>query len=204
MVAPAIPIVVGAGAWAYRIYRVYRATRAVEAAAATARAAQAAQLARAAAAAKALAQAKAREDPCEECRNPCAHLACGAPGSAYRGGAHGCVGKADNKIGPSGSIHSHHTPADVYSPLPRPVGPAIQMRDVDHRLTSSYGSKVHGPSYQPQRAALARGQTMQALLMDAAEVRAIAAQTGDPTRYDDALRQMFLYANCLKQNGLMK
>ncbi|MQW87762.1 hypothetical protein [Sinorhizobium saheli] len=142
---------------------------------------------------------------CATCaQNPCAELACGAPGSKYRGGAHGCVGLADNKLGPSGTIHSHHVPADHYSPLPRAVGPAIQMEAQDHYASSSYGSKVHGPPYAAQRAMLARGQTMQALMMDAAEVRVIAARSGNPTKYDEAIAQMFAYANCLRQNGIIK
>lgn len=142
---------------------------------------------------------------CATCpQNPCAHLACGVPGSRFRGGAHGCVGEAANKIGKPRTIHSHHTPADHYSTLPRPVGPAIQMEDTDHYATSSYGSKVHGPPYQAQRGMLARGQTMQALMMDALEVKAIAAASGDPTKYDAAIAQMLAYANCLRQNGIIR
>ncbi|WP_117190266.1 hypothetical protein [Rhizobium terrae] len=141
---------------------------------------------------------------CATCaQNPCAHLACGAPGP-YRGGAHGCVGLPENKTGTSGTIHSHHTPADHYSPLPRPVGPAIQMDANDHYATSSYGSKVHGAPYAVQRGMLARGQTMQAILMDAQEVRAIAARSGDPTKYDAAIQQMLAYANCLRQHGIIR
>lgn len=142
---------------------------------------------------------------CATCaQNPCAELACGVPGSKYRGGAHGCVGVAENKIGDKGTIHSHHMPADAYSPLARPVGPSIQMLDVDHRLTSSYGSKVHGPPYAPQRTALASGQTMQAIRMDIRNARNVAAAQGDPTRYDDAIDQMMRYALCLKENGIIQ
>ena len=140
-------------------------------------------------------------------QTPCAAYACGTPGTAsspYRGGAHGCVGDSGNKFFGDGAIHSHHTPADHYSPLPRPVGPAIQMSAADHRLTSSYGSRVHGPQYAAQRTALAQGQTMRALAMDAAEARAIATAQGDPTRYDAAIAQMMVYARCLQTHGIIR
>ncbi|MFC3969652.1 hypothetical protein ACFOVS_16185, partial [Rhizobium lemnae] len=114
----------------------------------------------------------------------------------------GCMtGTADTR---GDRLDSHHMPADTYSPLARPVGPSIQMLDVDHRLTSSYGSKVHGTSYAPQRAALASGQTMQAIRMDIRNARNIAAAQGDPTRYDDAIDQMMRYALCLKENGIIQ
>ena len=142
---------------------------------------------------------------CATCpQNPCAHLACGVPGSQYRGGAHGCVGRPGNKTSGGGAIHSHHAPADAYSPLPRPVGPAIQMTAADHRATSSYGSRVHGPQYAAQRQALAGGHVMRALVMDAAEARAIARASGDPARYDQAIAQMMAYANCLRQHGIIR
>ena len=61
---------------------------------------------------------------CARCaQNPCAYLACGVPGSTYRGGAHGCMTDTPETLGDG--LDSHHMPADSKSPLPRPVGPAI-------------------------------------------------------------------------------
>jgi hypothetical protein len=79
MVLPAIPVIVGAATWGYRLYQGYRvvrtaqtaatAARAAQAAAAAAQARRAAQLAQAAAQAQSLAQSRARDEPCEDC--PC-------------------------------------------------------------------------------------------------------------------------------------
>jgi hypothetical protein len=132
---------------------------------------------------------------CKTCPPACAYLACGIPGTKYRGGADGCMTK------PTGDgKDSHHMPADAYSPLkPRAAGPAIQMDPLDHQATTSYGGRVHGPLYAPQRALLARGQTMAALLMDVAEVKAAFG-----SKYDGAIGQMMLYAACLKKNGIIQ
>jgi len=211
MVLPAIPVIVGAGVWGYRLFQGYRAVRAAQTVAAAGRAAQvaaaaaraqrAAALAKAAQQAQTLSQSKAREEPCDDCGDPCAHLACGKPGSKYRGGAHGCVGLPANKPRRDGSIHSHHMPADKYSPLPRPAGPAIQMEDTDHRQTASYGSRVHGPPYSKQRSDLQAGHTMDAIYLDIVDARRVAAQAGDPTRYDEAIGQMMAYARCPEEQG---
>jgi hypothetical protein len=142
---------------------------------------------------------------CATCaKNPCAELACGVKDSRYRGGAYGCVGQAENKTGGPGDIHAHHTPAKAYSPLPEPAGPAVQIDRRDHYDTASYGGKVHGPSYLPQRTALGRGQTMLAIGMDVADLKAIAAKSGNPSKYDDAINQMMAYALCLKKHGIIQ
>lgn len=139
---------------------------------------------------------QATTDTCTDCDDPCQHLACGVPGSTYRGGAHYCTQEP--------GFHSHHMPAKRYSSLAEPAGPAIQMDRTDHYLTASYGGGVHGARYAPQRAALANGQTMAAIMMDVADVKAIAAAQGQPGKYDGAIAQMLAYANCLKQNGLIQ
>ncbi len=187
----AVPAVINGAAWGWRAFQVARAARA------------AAQIARATAQAQALSQSKAREEPCDDCENPCAHLACGVPGSTYRGGAHGCVGLAANKVPADGSIHSHHMPADRYSPLARPLGPAIQMKREDHYDTASYGSRVHGGTYATQRALLRQGKVYAAFKLDVADARRIAAQQGDPLRYEGAIQQATAYAECLKKHGLI-
>lgn len=100
-------------------------------------------------------------------------------------------------------LDSHHMPANSQSPLPTPVGPAIQMDPVDHRMTASYGGGVNGPRYAPQRALLARGQTYAAFMLDVADARAVAAAQGNPTKYDGAIAQATAYASCLKRNGII-
>lgn len=140
---------------------------------------------------------------CARCaQNPCAYLACGIPGSTYRGGAHGCMTGTPETLGDE--LDSHHMPADSKSPLPRPVGPAIQMDPVDHRLTASYGGGVNGPGYALQNGFLARGQTYSAFLADVLDARRVATFQGDPTKYDAAIAQATAYAECLKRNGIMK
>ena len=208
----AAPWVIRGAIWGVRAIQASRAAsaataaaRAAQAAAASQRAQQtAAAVARAAAGAQALSRTKAREEPCDDCENPCAHLACGVPGSTYRGGAHGCVGSPANKTPADGSIHSHHMPADRCSPLARPLGPAIQMKKEDHYSTASYGSRVHGPTYATQRALLQQGKVYAAFRLDVADARRIAAQQGDPTRYEGAIQQATAYADCLKKQGLIR
>jgi hypothetical protein len=141
---------------------------------------------------------KAIAKVCTSCPPPCAHLGCGIPGAAYRGGAHGCMAlpTGDGK-------DSHHMPADSVSPVPRSMGPSIQMDPADHRMTASYGGRVNGPTYAAQRAALSRGQSYAAFLMDVADAKRVAALSGDPSKYDGAIAQATLYASCLKKHGFM-
>lgn len=149
------------------------------------------------------AEAKASPIACATCsQNPCAALACGTKGAKYRGGAHGCMTGTPETVGDG--LDSHHMPADSVSTLNRQVGPAIQMDPADHRKTNSYGGSVNGPRYAAQRGMVARGQTMAALMMDVADVKAIAAGTGNPTKYDGAIAQMLSYAQCLKQNRIIQ
>ena len=140
---------------------------------------------------------------CVGCSHPCAHLKCGVPGSRYRGGSHGCVSIPNNKLGQSGSLHGHHMPADKYSPIPTNTAPAIQMERADHYNTAAYGQKVHGPSYSAQRALLAKGKSYSAFLLDVADAKRVAAASGNPSKYDAAIAQATLYAQCLKKHGLM-
>jgi len=149
------------------------------------------------------ADAKAKAITCATCeQNPCAKYACGVPGSKYRGGAHGCMtGTPETK---GDELDSHHMPAKSKSPLNPNVSPAIQMRPADHAKTASYGGKVNGIDYAPQRALLAEGQTMAAIMLDARDVKDIAVAAGDPTRYDAAIIQMLAYARCLQANGIIR
>jgi hypothetical protein len=142
-------------------------------------------------------------EACATCKeNPCAALACGIPGSKYRGGAHGCMTGTGETTGDG--LDSHHMPARSKSPLHPAVGPAIQMDPADHAQTASFRGKVNGPSYAPQRALLAQGKTYAAFVLDAADARRIAMASGDPTKYDGAIAQATAYATCLKKNGIIQ
>ncbi|MFA5539381.1 MAG: hypothetical protein WCZ72_03680 [Gemmobacter sp.] len=134
---------------------------------------------------------------CATCdRNPCAHLANGAPnGTPYRGGAHGAM------RGPVGDgLESHHTPAAAASYLHREVGPAIQMDPADHYRTASHARMPGSRQYiAAQRTAVQGGNFLAASVMDIADIR---AKFGD--KYDAAILQMELYTACLKANGIIR
>jgi hypothetical protein len=135
--------------------------------------------------------------------NPCAQYACGNPGSKYRGGMHGCMtGTPETK---GDSLQSHHTPARDVSPLPDDVGPAIQMDPADHQQTGSWGSGANAQTYRmTQESFINGGNFMGAVGMDVMDVQGVANKAGTPGKYDDALAQMVIYANCLKRYGIVK
>ncbi len=127
----------------------------------------------------------------------CAALACVPTPSKYRGGAHGCT-----KLPTGDGKDSHHMPADSVTAMPRDMGPAIQMDPADHRMTASYGgTSVYR---ERQRALVSSGRGMEAFLMDVADVKRIAAMSGDPTKYDAAIAQATAYAVCLQAHGLLR
>jgi hypothetical protein len=132
----------------------------------------------------------------EEDRNPCAKYACGVPGSKYRGGAHGCT-----KLPVRDNLDSHHTPARAASYLSDDEGPAIQMDPADHARTAS--NSRSGPGYMnyiaTQTALVDSGNFMSAVAMDVADI-----ESKFPGKYEAAIAQMLLYANCLKQYGLVR
>ena len=141
---------------------------------------------------------------CATCAaNPCAYLACGLPGSQYRGGAHGCLRDPSTKSGPGRSIHSHHMPANAVSPL-GDATPAIHMDYADHVSSASFGSKVFGPGYAIQRSLASQGRVFEAFMLDAGNASAIAAATGQAGKYDGAIAQATAYASCLKTHGIIR
>ncbi|MBK8456231.1 MAG: hypothetical protein IPL47_03255 [Phyllobacteriaceae bacterium] len=147
--------------------------------------------------AKAKDKAGTTTDDCATCKNPCAHLACGAPGSKYRGGAHGCMTGTPSTKGDG--LDSHHMPADSVSSLNREAGPAIQMDPRDHRMTNSYGrSPATNGTLAAQRQMITSGNFIAAQAIDVAEVMAKF-----PGKYDAAIAQMEAYTACLKKNGLI-
>jgi hypothetical protein len=48
------------------------------------------------------------------------------------------------------------------------------------------------------------GNFMGAVGMDVMDVQGVANKAGTPGKYDDALAQMVIYANCLKRYGIVK
>ncbi|MFM2388470.1 MAG: hypothetical protein RLZZ437_25 [Pseudomonadota bacterium] len=115
-----------------------------------------------------------------------------ASGVQYVGGPH-------NGVRAPG-YESHHTPPRQTGGYTAGKGPAIQMDVTDHQATQTFDNK---PGNQRQRT-LANGSKagfMAAILSDVADVRAIAAASGDPTKYDTAIGMMLAYATCLNGEG---
>jgi hypothetical protein len=133
--------------------------------------------------------------------DPCKHLRNGDPNGPgkYRGGAHG------ETKGPTGDgLDSHHTPAAQANELgdgpARDDAPAIQMEKPDHQETISYGSGPKARKYRLDQAQLIKdGKLLDAVNMDIEDVKKIAADAGDPHRYDQAIKEMKAYADCLQK-----
>lgn len=125
-------------------------------------------------------------------QNPCAALACGIPGSKYRGGTYFCT--------KGGMTQSHHTPAQSVSYLPAGAGPAIQMDPADHAQTLSYGNSLASATYRSAQSGLiSSGNFMGAIAMDVADVKGHFG-----SKYDSGIAQMLAYAECLKKNGFVR
>jgi hypothetical protein len=137
------------------------------------------------------------DEVCISCAVACQALACGVPGSPYRGGADWCM-KQPGK-------HSHHMPAkDAYNKLPPgagflpdALGPAIQMDPGDHLLTAS---NPFGPYYKTayayraaQSVAIASGNFVAAQFSDVGDV-----ESKFPGKYTAAIAQMTAYTACMK------
>ncbi|MGE4483452.1 hypothetical protein [Acidocella sp.] len=138
-------------------------------------------------------------EPCVECdEDPCAHLRKGNGTGKYRGGAHG------ETKGPTGDgLDSHHTPAASANKMGggpnKDDGPAIQMEPVDHRSTASYGRSPAAMAYQEKQAQLIKdGKLLDAAKMDIEDVKKIAERSGDPHKYDEAIKEMQRYVECLQ------
>jgi hypothetical protein len=137
--------------------------------------------------------------------DPCKHLRSGDPNGPgkYRGGAHG------ETKGPTGDgLDSHHTPAAQANELgggpARDDAPAIQMEPEDHADTASYGSSEEAKAYRLSQTRLVKeGKLLEAAQMDIDDIKKVAAASGDPHKYDQALNEMKSYADCL-QNQINK
>lgn len=128
----------------------------------------------------------------------CATCGCAAlanppavPGSPYRGGAHVFMQQP--------GLESHHMPPDMASPLPKDMGPAIQMDERDHYGTPSFGRNRFTPFMRSQGQLANTGQFMAAFAIDAAAVRARF-----PGKYDAAIAQAMAYGSCLQASGLVR
>jgi hypothetical protein len=139
-----------------------------------------------------------RLSKCKGCKklddkvNPCQFMGRGNPlGSGpYRGGSYNGTKKS--------GMEAHHIPADSsYPPGTINSGqmPAIQMDPTDHMRTASHGSQPGSAAYRnAQNALIKSGNTLGALAMDIADIK---AKFGD--KYDEAIAEATAYAACLKK-----
>jgi hypothetical protein len=92
----------------------------------------------------------------------------------------------------------HHMPSNASSPLPKNDGPAIQMDLSDHKSTSSWGSSQAAQDYRDGIASmLSNNNWRDAMAIEIRDVRRVASQAGDITKYNQAIRQMLDYARKL-------
>jgi hypothetical protein len=130
---------------------------------------------------------------------PCDHLRQGNGKGPYRGGAHNKTSKPVND-----QKDSHHVPADDVSPLARKDGPAIQMDPNDHKQTLSRGSGTDNVNHRAMiEELLKNGEWRKAMAIELQDIRDIAKQSGDPRKYNEAMREMLEYFKCLEKNSLL-
>lgn len=132
-------------------------------------------------------------------KGPCDHLKKGDSqgGGDFRGGSYGGT-KARG-------IESHHAPADSVSPLPRSQGPAIQMTQIDHAETMSHGTNgIDGKNYRAKvQALINQGKWRDAMAMEIRDIRQLARESGDPKKYNQAVKEMLAYFKCLERHKLL-
>ncbi|MGS0468144.1 RHS repeat-associated core domain-containing protein [Cobetia marina] len=131
-------------------------------------------------------------DPLGLTRCPCDCLKKGNPegGGPYRGGSYGGTRAP--------GIESHHLPANSVSSLRRSQGPAIQMTPEDHKLTMSHGYQGNaGRDYRKSVGSkIDEGNWRGAMAMEIRDVRRVAAQVGEPRKYNEAMKEMLSYSKC--------
>lgn len=135
-------------------------------------------------------------------KGPCDDLKKGNGSGQHRGGAHSETSKPVND-----GKDSHHMPAkeSYKGKLDPNDGPAIQMDPKDHAKTLSNGSGNLAYNYRKMLAGLiADGKWRDAMAMDIRDARNIARMGGDPKKYNQAIKEMLAYFNCLGKNGLLK
>lgn len=136
----------------------------------------------------------------KESENPCHPLVRGNGSGPYRGGAH-----MGTRLPIKDGLDSHHMPADSVTDLPRSWGPAIQMLPRDHWLTGSNGRKgLEAELFRDELQDLIdQGRWRDALAKDIRDARSVARAADDPTRYNEAIREMLAYNKCLEQHGIV-
>jgi RHS repeat-associated protein len=108
---------------------------------------------------------------------------------AFRGGAYSSLPGGPN-------IHRHHIPATSVSGLSRPKGPAIEMVNVEHMMTKSFGPGLEAQTYRLEIERLIEaGQMRTAVAIEIKDVREIAG-----TKYNEAIREMLDY---MRQLGVL-
>lgn len=133
-------------------------------------------------------------------KDPCEHLRRGRGSGRYRGGAHG-----ETKKPVGDQLDSHHMPAkDSFPKSDWEDLPAIQMDRADHQKTMSNGNKGRvGAQWRAKQAQLIRdGKFKEALQMDIDDARRIAKESGNPSKYDEAIKEAEEYAKCREKHGL--
>ncbi|CUI05482.1 TolA protein [Janthinobacterium sp. CG23_2] len=131
---------------------------------------------------------------------PCDHLRLGSGKGDYRGGSHNKTSRPLND-----GKDSHHAPAKDSSPLKPADGPAIQMDPADHHLTSSNGKRAGSIKYRAIiRDLIAKGKWDDAMDMEICDIGKVCGKIGQPGKYDEAVKEMREYYECLKKHKLLK
>lgn len=91
-------------------------------------------------------------------------------------------------------------PANSVTTLSKSQGPSIQMDPDDHKKTSSHGHNGNaGKNYRADvKSLIDAGDMRKAIAKEIQDVRRVAAQSGDRTKYNTAVREMLAYAKCIK------
>ena len=134
-------------------------------------------------------------------KGPCDHLKRGKGKGDYRGGAHSETTKPKND-----GKDSHHMPSDKASPLPKKDGPAIQMDPADHKETSSNGNQGNeGKKYRDGiKEKISKGKWRDAMATEVKDARRVARESGNPKKYNEAIKESLAYFKCLEKHGLLK
>lgn len=124
------------------------------------------------------------------------------------GGAH-----RNTKLPIGDKLDSHHMPAkSAYLGSPMypdensiaPDGPAVKMPVKHHKQTLSYGSKEDARQYhENQRQLVQSGKFEEAMQNDIEDLRRIATENGDPTKYECQIKQVIEYANTLDRSSFI-
>ncbi|MCX8254977.1 MAG: DUF4150 domain-containing protein [Beijerinckiaceae bacterium] len=138
-------------------------------------------------------------------KNPCKHLAKGDPKGPgpYRGGS------KDGTTGLGSNLESNHVPAwnggASDTGLSYGASPSGAMDKMDHRdSVSSTGSSASAEAWRTQtQDKVLSGNYRDAVAQDYRDLRRVAAESGDPKKYNQMMKEMSAYRKCLEQHGLL-